>query len=170
MNPLPLPKKKFGRLTPIALFKATGEKFSILCVCDCGTVGNYERRKLGNRIKSCGCKRSSTHGLMKVNGKRRSEYRSWDGMKSRCYVKTSYKYPNWGGRGIGVCKRWRNSFANFFKDMGPKPSPEHSLDRINNDGNYEPGNCRWATKREQALNQRRPTNPTAESVLAGLAC
>lgn len=80
-----------------------------------------------------------------------AEYRSWSGMRTRC---TNQRFVDWrlyGGRGISVCERW-NSFANFFADMGPKPSPKHSLDRINSDGNYEPSNCRWATAKEQANN------------------
>ena len=74
-------------------------------------------------------------------------------MRSRCRSTTNAGYPYYGGRGIRVCARWE-SFENFLTDMGLRPSSEHSIDRINNDGNYEPGNCRWATKREQSLNQR----------------
>lgn len=75
-------------------------------------------------------------------------------MKMRCYNPENPKYPNYGGRGINVCDRWLNSFENFLEDMGEKPSEEYSIDRINNDGNYEPGNFRWATPVEQANNQR----------------
>ena len=81
-------------------------------------------------------------------------YKTWATMRERCYRKNRPNFANYGGRGIIVCERWRTSFAAFVADMGPKPSPEHSLDRINNDGNYEPGNCRWATWTEQALNRR----------------
>jgi len=79
------------------------------------------------------------------------EYRAWSGMRTRC---TNRKFVDWaiyGGRGIKVCERW-NSFAKFFADMGPKPSPRHSLDRKDSDGHYEPLNCRWATPKEQANN------------------
>lgn len=76
-------------------------------------------------------------------------------MRNRCYNKKGEKYKDYGGRGIKVCKRWLNSFENFYADMGLKPTPEHSLDRINNNGNYEPGNCRWATQSQQVGNTRR---------------
>jgi hypothetical protein len=76
-------------------------------------------------------------------------------MQRRCYDTTSRDYPNWGGRGIIVCDRWRGSFQNFFDDVGLSPSKRHSIDRINNDGNYEPGNVKWSTKSQQCNNQRR---------------
>ena len=91
------------------------------------------------------------------------EYTAWLNMISRCATKNPSFYKNYGGRGITVCKRWRDSFADFLEDMGRKPSPELSLDRINNDGNYEPGNCRWATDKEQA-NNRRPRKSWSRKV------
>lgn len=81
-------------------------------------------------------------------------YRSWVAMKQRCYNPKSKAFKHYGGRGISVCPQWVKSFAQFKKDIGTRPSPKHSMDRINNNGNYEPGNMRWSTQFEQALNQR----------------
>jgi len=75
-------------------------------------------------------------------------------MRQRCFNVNAVSYPNYGGRGITVCERWRGSFDNFLADMGESPGPEFSLDRIDVDGNYEPGNCRWATRKEQRANRR----------------
>ena len=83
-----------------------------------------------------------------------AEWRSWRAMKTRCTNAHSSDYKNYGGRGITVCPRWLHSFQNFLSDMGLKPTAKHTLDRINNDGNYEPKNCRWATAKEQRDNRR----------------
>lgn len=85
------------------------------------------------------------------------ELRSWESMKARCLNKNNQAYSRYGGRGITICKRWLDSFQNFLKDMGNKPTQEHTLDRINNDGNYEISNCRWATPLEQSWNSRKST-------------
>lgn len=82
------------------------------------------------------------------------EYKIWAGMLNRCSNPANTGFENYGGRGIAVCQRWKEDFKNFFEDIGPRPTPKHSIDRIENDGDYEPGNVRWATKKQQLANQR----------------
>ncbi len=108
-----------------------------------------------SHTKSCGCWRVespshafTTHGM--VNS---SEYRIWSHIKTRCFNAKSRFYERYGGRGIGMCLAWVDSFESFYDDMGPRPTPRHSIDRIDNDGHYEPGNCRWATPAQQSANR-----------------
>lgn len=91
-----------------------------------------------------------THGHATL---RTAEYICWEGIKARCHRGADPDYSRYGGRGVIVCARWRNDFAAFLADMGPRPSPNHSIDRIDNDGNYEPGNCQWATRIQQLENR-----------------
>lgn len=123
------------------------------CRCDCGTTRVVRGRDLASgHSRSCGClcrEITTTHGMTGS-----PEYKSWTGIIKRC---TNPNYPNYnyyGGRGITLCKRWRDSFEAFLSDVGPRPSPNHSIDRIDNDGNYEKSNCRWATRIEQQRNSR----------------
>ena len=97
------------------------------------------------------------HGHNRI-GKMTKLYRAWKFMKQRCNNPNHPKYPGWGGRGISVCDRWSDSFINFMEDMGEPPTPQHSLGRIDNNGNYEPGNVRWETPAQQAQSRRRHTN------------
>jgi hypothetical protein len=95
-------------------------------------------------------RKQERHGMSRT-----PEYRAWWNAKLRCFSATCPDFHNYGGRGVSMCVEWRDSFAAFFAHIGPLPGPGYSLDRINNDGNYEPGNVRWATRREQAFNTRR---------------
>jgi hypothetical protein len=110
--------------------------------------------------RSCGCRTGAiiseaktTHGCAGHGAARRPEYRTWSQIIQRCGNKNNPAYKNYGGRGITVCKRWRK-FENFFSDMGPRPSVQHSIDRTDNNKGYTPSNCRWATRKEQTRNTR----------------
>lgn len=131
------------------------------CECDCGNLARVQNNNLQTRQLSCGClrnemtkTRSLTHGET-VGRSPTPEYRAWQSMIKRCYYKKSRRWERYGGRGIGVCKEWKEDFASFLDAVGRRPTRRHSLDRIDNDGDYKPGNVRWATKSEQAKNQSR---------------
>ena len=164
-HPMPTNKRfknlcgmKFGMLT-VKSFAGRNEYGDRRwnCVCDCGQtcviLGNQMVRGV---TKSCGCFRKvfrRTHGCS-LGTTKTPEYQAWLGLKTRCNDESSVHFRHYGGRGIKVCERWCTSFANFLADMGLRPSPTHSIDRIDNNGNYEPGNCRWATKKQQLRNKR----------------
>lgn len=122
--------------------------------CDCGAEHTAFQKAFcsGGKMTSCGCQNKHQqvfHGLSKI-----PEYRLWFNMKSRCYNENTPYYHAWGGRGIKVYDEWRESFEAFFRYVGSRPTPRHSLDRIDNDGNYEPGNVRWAVRKIQCRNVR----------------
>lgn len=170
-NFMDLTGKVFGRLTVIQRVTASESrnvKATIWeCRCQCGTTKSIRAGSLrSGETRSCGClyiESHTRHGHSSRDrrGKVRSrEYVVWLGMINRTTNENSAGYSEYGGRGISMCERWRNSFEAFLDDMGPRPSSRHSLDRINVDGNYEPGNCRWATPLAQMRNTRWNRNIT----------
>ena len=152
--------KRFGRLTVISRV-VNCKRTTFLCRCDCGKMKNaLSGILISGEVKSCGClniealKNRAIHGHGR-RGEKTKEYMAWVNMITRCYYKKYSEYESYGGRGIIVCERWRKSFVNFLADMGLAPSKEHSLDRKNNNGNYELSNCRWATPGQQGGNTSR---------------
>jgi len=160
MKALDLTGQRFCRLTVVERTAnvASGKRSKVawLCDCDCGAVHVASTTDLrAGTVRSCGClgkeirlRAKTTHGMSYS-----AEYRTWDGMKRRCLNRQDPRFKHYGARGITLCDRWRD-FAAFYEDMGPRPTPQHSIERRNNDAGYSPDNCYWATKIEQGSNTR----------------
>lgn len=155
MRSIDLVGQTFGRLTVRAMLPNSRCR----CDCACGTRGVVTHRYTVRKglSRSCGCLQVGNH---RTHGEAAGEiwtpeYRAWVNMNTRCHNPRATRFKNWGGRGITVHPEWRHDYAAFLAHVGRRPTPHHSLDRYPNcDGNYEPGNVRWATAKEQAANRR----------------
>lgn len=151
------PGKVFGFLTVVREIAKQNRHRRFLCQCRCGAHAEVDLTNLTNgRQVSCGCHREQVRGQSSATHRlsRSPIYAVWNSMLGRCYREGDSNFKNYGARGIKVCERW-HTFENFLADMGERPTEKHSIERKDNDGDYEPGNCKWATKKEQARNTRR---------------
>jgi len=144
---------KFNMLTVLEV-KSYGVKKQCVCRCDCGKLKEFLAPNIvSGHTKSCGCLSSRLRNMHGFSDS--AEYRAWVAMKDRCHNKNNTHYSCYGGRGISVCEEWRLSFLSFIADLGERPSINHSIDRIDVNGNYEKNNCRWATREQQRDNKQK---------------
>lgn len=174
MKALELTGQKFGQLSVLGQDgKTSGGNLMWLCRCDCGSelrVAGGNLRHSTHPTKSCGCIHKTQKGQSSL-----PEFKVWAGMISRCHIPTDISYKNYGARGVIVCERWRTSFDAFYEDVGPRPAgtngkrASYTIDRIDTHGDYEPGNVRWSTWKEQQNNRRTNRKVTHDGETHSLA-
>ena len=149
--------QKFGKLTVIQKLP----KGVNLCRCECGSETKVSNTRLP---KSTGCRECNLERLRSEKWSDDPAYKCWASMKTRCLNRNHKHYDRYGGRGIKVCDRWVESFQSFLEDMGERPSPNHTIERINHDGDYEPSNCKWMLRRYQNDNTSRTRDVSVDGM------
>lgn len=156
--------KCFGRWMVTDYAASVNGKARLVCKCECGTIRNIDKYSLThNGTNSCGCLQKEQPNRKKHGMSKATIHRTWRNMKDRCYNKNNKEYSDYGGRGIKVCERWLDNFEAFYSDVSSLlhyNEMGYSIDRIDNNGNYEPNNVQWATKTEQNKNKRNNINIT----------